>query len=79
MSEYRKLGIAEKIMKKAQHSMYQFHSASFLTLHVRQSNIGAHHLYSKTLGFETTGIEKSYYADGEDAIAMRKNIEVDCI
>ena len=33
--------------------------------------MAAFHLYSKTLGYEITEVEAGYYADGEDAYAMR--------
>ena len=32
-------------------------------------------LYSKTLQFTTTDVEAKYYADGEDAYAMRKDLD----
>lgn len=51
------------------------YNAHQVTLHVRQSNIGAKKLYSETLGFETTGVEAKYYADGEDAFGMRKVLD----
>ena len=41
------------------------------SLHVRVSNKAALHLYVDTLGYENTGTEKAYYADGEDAHNMR--------
>eukprot|EP00607_Mallomonas_marina_P008069 CAMPEP_0182418076 /NCGR_PEP_ID=MMETSP1167-20130531/2536_1 /TAXON_ID=2988 /ORGANISM="Mallomonas Sp, Strain CCMP3275" /LENGTH=96 /DNA_ID=CAMNT_0024592061 /DNA_START=437 /DNA_END=727 /DNA_ORIENTATION=- len=33
--------------------------------------MAAFHLYSQTLGYEITDVEKGYYADGEDAYSMR--------
>ena len=35
--------------------------------------MAAFHLYSQTLGYEIDEIEAGYYADGEDAYAMRCN------
>jgi peptide alpha-N-acetyltransferase len=35
--------------------------------------MAAFHLYSQTLKYEIHEIEKGYYADGEDAYAMRCN------
>ena len=39
------------------------------------SNRAALNLYSKTLQFTTTDVEAKYYADGEDAYAMRKELD----
>jgi peptide alpha-N-acetyltransferase len=47
--------------------------AKFVSLHVRQTNRAAIGLYRDTLGFEVHGVEKGYYADGEDALHMRLN------
>ena len=44
--------------------------ATFISLHVRKSNRAALGLYRDTLGFTVKDIEKSYYADGEDAYFM---------
>ena len=44
-------------------------------MHVRVSNRAALNLYSKTLQFNTTDVEAKYYADGEDAYAMRKDLD----
>jgi ribosomal-protein-alanine N-acetyltransferase len=43
-------------------------------LHVRLSNLVARAFYTK-LGFEERGIERRYYADGEDAIVMRLELK----
>lgn len=48
--------------------------AKFVSLHVRESNRAAIGLYTSTLGFQVHGVEKKYYADGEDALAMRLNL-----
>ena len=47
----------------------------YVSLHVRVSNRAALNLYSKTLQFTTTDVEAKYYADGEDAYAMRKDLD----
>ena len=47
----------------------------YVSLHVRVSNRAALNLYSKTLQFTTTDVEAKYYADGEDAYAMRKELD----
>jgi ribosomal protein S18 acetylase RimI-like enzyme len=72
MRNYRRLGLAERLMTQAQRAMCQIYDAELVTLHVRKSNKAALHLYKETLGFQNNGIEEKYYADGEDAYAMRK-------
>ncbi|WVQ69719.1 uncharacterized protein L199_007939 [Kwoniella botswanensis] len=68
---YRRLGLANKLMKQAQEAMVAHYKASHITLHVRKSNRAAISLYRDTLGFEVHAMEKGYYADGEDAYGMR--------
>jgi peptide alpha-N-acetyltransferase len=70
LRSHRKLGIATKLMQAAQKQMAQIYNACYVTLHVRKSNTAAYHLYSQTLGYTTKKLEKSYYADGEDAFEM---------
>mmetsp|Transcript_5599 Transcript_5599/g.8529 ORF Transcript_5599/g.8529 Transcript_5599/m.8529 type:complete len:201 (-) Transcript_5599:132-734(-) len=69
----RKCGIATKLMKMAHARMAESFNAEYCSLHVRYTNRAAYHLYSQTLGYEITDIERGYYADGEDAYAMRCN------
>eukprot|EP00162_Nutomonas_longa_P003508 comp14240_c0_seq1/m.20366 comp14240_c0_seq1/g.20366 ORF comp14240_c0_seq1/g.20366 comp14240_c0_seq1/m.20366 type:complete len:169 (-) comp14240_c0_seq1:3-509(-) len=68
---YRKLGIATKLMRAAQQAMLESFNAEYVSLHVRESNKAARHLYEKTLNFLVTNVEEGYYADGENAIEMR--------
>ncbi|WVQ81709.1 hypothetical protein IAT38_003834 [Cryptococcus sp. DSM 104549] len=68
---YRRLGLAQKLMKQSQEAMVAHYKAHHITLHVRKSNRAAISLYRDSLGFEVSGMEKSYYADGEDAYGMR--------
>ena len=42
-------------------------------LEVRESNLGAIRLYSKA-GFRKSGMRKSYYHDGENALTMDRNL-----
>ena len=69
---YRRLGVASKLMSHAINMMQEYFDADFVSLHVRVTNRPALHLYHKNLGFDVRGIEKGYYADGEDAYKMRK-------
>ncbi|CAJ0834563.1 12400_t:CDS:2 [Entrophospora sp. SA101] len=75
MRTYRRLGIAEKLMTQAQKNMVEVFNAQYVSLHVRKSNRAALNLYKDTLKFEIHEIEKKYYADGEDAYAMRKDLQ----
>ena len=53
------------------------YKAEYVSLHVRQSNRAALHLYRDTLEFEVLSIESSYYQDGEDAYAMKKVLKLE--
>ncbi|KAK9766719.1 N-terminal acetyltransferase A complex catalytic subunit ard1 [Basidiobolus ranarum] len=74
MRNFRRLGLAEKLMTQSQKSMVEVYGAHYVSLHVRKTNRAALNLYKESLKFEINEIEKSYYADGEDAYAMRKNL-----
>jgi N-alpha-acetyltransferase 10/11 len=54
--------------------MAEVFDAAYVSLHVRQSNVAALHLYRDTLGFEVEKVESKYYADGEDAYAMKMDL-----
>ena len=54
--------------------MAESHRANYVSLHVRVSNTAALRLYRDTLGFQVEKVESSYYADGEDAYAMRMDL-----
>lgn len=77
MRTYRRMGIAEKLMRQALFALREVYKAEYVSLHVRQSNRAALHLYRDTLAFEVLSIEKSYYQDGEDAYAMKKVLDFD--
>lgn len=69
---YRKLGLASRLMRASMHSMVELYNAKYCSLHVRETNYAAIHLYNDTLGFQKQAKERGYYADGEDAWEMRK-------
>ncbi|KAL1955987.1 hypothetical protein VTO42DRAFT_7887 [Malbranchea cinnamomea] len=75
MRTHRRLGIAERLMRMSQRAMAESHRAHYVSLHVRVSNVAALHLYRDTLGFEVEKVESKYYADGEDAYAMRMDLK----
>lgn len=77
MRTYRRMGIAEKLMRQALFALREVYQAEYVSLHVRQSNRAALHLYRDTLTFEVLSVEKSYYQDGEDAYAMKKVLILD--
>ncbi len=54
--------------------MAESHRAAYVSLHVRVSNTAALRLYRDTLGFEVEKVEAKYYADGEDAYAMKMDL-----
>jgi len=72
---HRRLGIAKKVMDQACQGMVENFGAKYVSLHVRVSNRAALNLYEKTLQFTKTEIEAKYYADGEDAFAMKKYLD----
>ncbi|KAK7054219.1 N-terminal acetyltransferase A complex catalytic subunit ard1 [Favolaschia claudopus] len=75
LRSYRRLGLAKKLMVQSQEAMATIYRASYVSLHVRKSNRAALGLYRDTLGFTVEDIEKKYYADGEDAYAMRLSLK----
>lgn len=77
MRTYRRMGIAEKLMRQSLYAMCESFGAKYVSLHVRKSNRAALHLYRDSLKFENTSIEKSYYQDGEDAYAMKLNLNLE--
>ena len=71
---HRRLGLAQKLMDQASRGMVESFAAKYVSLHVRKSNRAALHLYQNTLRFNIYEIEPKYYADGEDAYAMRRDL-----
>ena len=61
-----------KMLMDAMHERAQSLGAEISLLEVRPSNLSAIGLYKK-YGYEEYGIRAKYYADGEDAILMKKN------
>lgn len=68
---HRKCGLATNLMRQAQTQMKEVNDSESCSLHVRYTNMAAFHLYSQTLGYRIDDVEKGYYADGEDAYAMK--------
>jgi len=71
---HRRLGLAQKLMDQASEAMVECFDAKYVSLHVRKSNRAALNLYKNSLKFETVEIEPKYYADGEDAYSMKRDL-----
>ncbi len=56
---HRRLGLAAALMEAAHSAMADTFGAKYASLHVRVSNKGAFHLYTKTLGYELSLCEKA--------------------
>ena len=70
LRDYRKLGIATKLMRAAHTQMQTVYGAKYCSLHVRVSNRAALGMYSDVLKYEIIDTEIEYYADKEDAYDM---------
>lgn len=75
MSFIRTLLLKMTYQLDAERAMYESFSAQYVSLHVRKSNVAALSLYRDTLGFKVGGIEAKYYADGEDAYSMKRELD----
>ncbi|TRY69148.1 hypothetical protein TCAL_03057 [Tigriopus californicus] len=73
---HRRLGLAQKLMDQTARAMVETFNAKYVSLHVRKSNRAALNLYKTALLFQISEIEPKYYADGEDAYAMKRNLVV---
>lgn len=69
---HRQLQLAQKLMEQSHKMMETVFDAEYVSLHVRETNYAAYHLYTKTLGYERHCVENGYYADGENAYELRK-------
>jgi ribosomal protein S18 acetylase RimI-like enzyme len=75
LRSHRKMGLASKMMVQSMNAMVEVFDCTQVSLHVRKSNRAALHLYEETLGFKLEEIESKYYADQEDAFAMKKELQ----
>uniref|UniRef100_A0A915CTB9 N-terminal amino-acid N(alpha)-acetyltransferase NatA n=1 Tax=Ditylenchus dipsaci TaxID=166011 RepID=A0A915CTB9_9BILA len=69
---YRRLGLAQKLMDQTSRAMVETYNARYVSLHVSVSNRAAVNLYKNTLKFEISKVKPEYYANGEDAYAMKR-------
>lgn len=49
---YRRLGLAQKLMRQVQRKMIEVYHLERCTLNVRETNYAAYHLYHDVLGFK---------------------------
>lgn len=71
LRDYRKLGIATKLMRACHMAMKEVYGAKYVSLHVRVTNRAAYTLYADVLGYEICDVSVEYYADKEDAYDMK--------
>jgi len=72
LPEYQQRGIGYALMRKVMQAML-LHEATECFLEVRVSNTPAINLYKK-MGFRIARKNRSYYADGEDAYLMSRQL-----
>ena len=77
LRDYRKLGLATKLMRAAHHQMKTIYDTKYCSLHVRVTNRAAITLYRDVLNYEVEGVAHEYYADKEDAYDMKHYFDED--
>ncbi|QXJ27190.1 Peptide alpha-N-acetyltransferase [Saccharolobus shibatae B12] len=73
LEEYRRKGIATALLEASMKSMKNDYNAEEIYLEVRVTNYPAIALYEK-LNFKKVKVLKGYYADGEDAYLMARQL-----
>ena len=71
---HRRLGLANKLMNYAHEAMELTQECDNVSLHVRVSNRAALGLYKDKLKYRIADTEMGYYADGENAYKMKKDL-----
>ncbi len=61
-------------MKYAHDAMEVTQDCKYVSLHVRVGNRGALGLYKDRLKYDVKEVSAGYYADGQDAYEMRKDL-----
>ena len=69
---YRRSGLAKRLMGMAERHAVEM-CGDTITLEVRTDNDVAINLY-RELGYSHVGVRRRYYADGEDALVMSKDV-----
>merc|ERR1711990_685539 len=57
LRDYRKLGVATKLMRATHHQMQTVYGAKYVSLHVRESNRAALGIYRDVLNYEIIDVE----------------------
>lgn len=84
LRNYRRLGIAQRLMRQVEKKMIEVYNIKYCRLNVRETNYAARHLYSDVLGFKLflnvlficrqIDVDVKYYADGENGIRMEQDL-----
>lgn len=74
LKPFRRKGLAALLMKQLHFHMRYGYQATGVGLHVRVSNIAARRLYCEGMGYGVVDVIRGYYADGEDAFFMKKDL-----
>ncbi len=74
LKPFRRKGLAALLMKQLHFHMRHGYHATGVGLHVRVSNIAARRLYCEGMGYGVVDVIRGYYADGEDAFFMKKDL-----
>lgn len=77
LRDYRKLGLAAKLMRATHFNMQTIYGAHRCSLNVRVSNFAAIGLYRDVLGYSIEKENSAYYADKEDSFFMRIQFKKD--
>ena len=73
---YRRLGLANKLMRQSQIKMVEVYNCKTCALHVRESNYAARHMYQDVLGFTLSEVDYKYYGDGENGLALKLDLQL---
>lgn len=52
LRNYRRLGIAQRLMRQVEKKMIEIYNCKYCRLNVRETNYAARHLYTDVLGFK---------------------------
>lgn len=74
LQPYRRMGLANALMKQLHYHLEEAYGAGAVGLHVRKSNVAACRLYQQ-FGYQIDLAIPGYYQDGEDAYYMKKSLQ----
>jgi peptide alpha-N-acetyltransferase len=70
-SRVRRMAIGTRLLGLTHNALRDSFLCDHALLHVRQTNTPGQHLYARTFKYQTQRIDEGYFADGENAIAMK--------